>query len=120
MNLIELAWEQNPLGLKHVKIVKRYDVLKAVSIHTRVSIDKIISHRKDNKTLWARYYYIYISRNNTIGMNSLSSIGKVINRDHTTVINALTRVNDRINSGDPEILEDITAIEAILGIGEND
>lgn len=119
MNLVELLWEQNPLGLKSAKIVKRYDVLKAVSAYTHVPVDKIISHKKDHKTLWARYYYIYIARNNTIGVNSLSSIGKAIKRDHTTVLNALGRINDRINSGDQEILDDLSAIESILGISHD-
>lgn len=120
MNLIELEWLQNPLGRKKQKIIKRGDVLRAVSVHTGVSIQDMISQRKDNKTLWARYYAIDICRRHTIGATSLAAIGKALRRDHTTILNALNKVNKRIESGDIEIKEDIETIESLLGLNHND
>lgn len=71
------------------------EILRAVSDETEVSEDRILSNRKDEETVDARYILVHFLDKSGI---SHSSIAKFINKDIRTVNNIITGFDARMRS----------------------
>ena len=77
--------------------------LEHASVMFEVSIDKILSSKRQRRLVWIRYtLYNYLR---TVGSMTLSEIGKVFNRDHATIIHGIKKHTDFVVWNDKEYLE---------------
>ena len=64
-------------------------ILTAVCQYLEISKSEVISKCRDRNLVTARMYFYFFATK----LNSLSDVGRFLNRQHATVINGLDRVN---------------------------
>lgn len=88
-------------------------VLRAVSVHTGVSITDLRSARRDRLIVRPRQYVYYLGKKLTT--SSLPAIGRQLGgKDHTTVLAGIHRI-ELLRQTDAKIEADLQAIAASLG-----
>jgi len=74
--------------------IKITDILKEVSMKSRISIELLKGKARDREIVEARQFYFARCRDKT--KSSLTRIGSLVNRDHATVLYGIRVVNNTL------------------------
>lgn len=79
------------------KKITPMSILETVAEHFSISVNDLMSKKKDNKIAYPRQIYMYLCRSLTD--ESLSSIGSLIKRkDHTTISYGIDKITKEVDS----------------------
>ena len=85
-------------------------ILEIVADHFNITINDILSKKRNNAIAYPRHICMYLCRELT--GTSLSEIGSKIGaRDHSTVIHSLDFIEDRIKISDPETIQNLDVLK---------
>lgn len=85
-------------------------ILEIVADHFNITINDILSKKRNNAIAYPRHICMYLCRELT--GTSLSEIGSKIGaRDHSTVIHSLDFIEDRIKISDPETMQNLDVLK---------
>ena len=85
-------------------------ILEIVADHFNITINDILSKKRNNAIAYPRHICMYLSRELT--GTSLSEIGSKIGaRDHSTVIHSLDFIEDKIKISDPETMQNLDVLK---------
>ena len=84
-------------------------ILTAVCQYLEINKKEVISKCRDRNLVTARMYFYFFATK----LNSLSDVGRFLNRQHATVINGLNRVNGYLQY-DAQVMHDLEMINLRL------
>jgi Bacterial dnaA protein helix-turn-helix len=110
-----MTLEECGLSLMGNKI-KVEDIYRCVAKYYDISVNDLLSERREKGTILARHISMYLAKKLTL--SSLPTIGRMFNRDHTTIIHSVRKVDALILS-DETLAKEIMEIRTILGSTED-
>lgn len=93
------------------KVINYEIILEEVSKHYNVSVNDIISNKKNKEIATARQVVMYLCEKLT--EDTKTSIGKKMNKDHSTVIHNINKVKESIEN-DPTFEKNIDSLIKII------
>lgn len=85
-------------------------ILEIVADHFEITINDILSKKRNNNIAYPRHICMYLCRELT--SSSLTEIGnKVGARDHSTVIHSIDFIEDKLKSSDGETIQNIDVLK---------
>lgn len=85
-------------------------ILEIVADHFEITINDILSKKRNNNIAYPRHICMYLCRDLT--GSSLTEIGNKIGaRDHSTVIHSIDFIEDKLNASDPETVQNIDVLK---------